>query len=48
VDAENLPEFLGGNSKAVDPNKDILAENVGPWNPDGKCPYIFQFHYRFL
>ena len=37
IDAENLPDFLGGTSK-VPEGQDILALNVGPWNPHAKRP----------
>lgn len=30
IDAENLPDFLGGTSTAN------LVDNVGPWNPTGE------------
>ena len=32
VDAENLPDFLGGKSTTS------ISSNIGPWNPDGKKP----------
>ncbi|CAD8202218.1 unnamed protein product [Paramecium pentaurelia] len=36
IDIDNLPDFLGGNSKCE--NTDALSLNIGPWNPDGTKP----------
>ncbi|CAD8196657.1 unnamed protein product [Paramecium pentaurelia] len=36
IDIDNLPDFLGGNSKCE--NTDVLSQNIGPWNPDGTRP----------
>lgn len=36
IDIDNLPDFLGGNSKCE--NNDVLSLNIGPWNPDGTKP----------
>lgn len=33
VDAENLPQFLGGTTP-----DELLLKNIGPWNPDGSTP----------
>lgn len=35
IDAENLPDFLGGKSKC---DGDILEKNIGVWNPNGNKP----------
>ncbi|EAR98487.2 CRAL/TRIO, amine-terminal domain protein (macronuclear) [Tetrahymena thermophila SB210] len=39
IDIDNIPDFLGGNSKCD------LSKNIGPWNPTGETP-LFPCEYK--